>query len=282
MGKLTTTLVKTPLVGRVALFAYRTQFALGHFRRPLSNLFKWLIHSKETTNFTYDLEEKNKRYLASIIADVVDADFTQIMSYFNEIEHDDDLRKHIASATHRSDWAITADKEVRFGSRIGWYAIARAIKPKVTIEAGVDKGLGSCVIAAALKRNEQEGHTGRYYGLDINPKAGYLLSGNYASHGSMLYGDSIQSLEQFDGVIDLYISDSDHSTEYEAREYSAIASKLSDVAIILGDNSHVTDKLLEFSLATHMRFAYFQEKPFEHWYPGGGCGISYRRPPSKH
>ena len=282
MGKLTTALVKTPLVGRVALFVYRAHFALGHFRRPLSHLLRWLVHSKETTNFTYDLEDKNKRYLASIIADVVDTGFTEIMAYFKEIEEDDDLRKHIADATRRTDWAITADKEVRLGSRIGWYAVARAIKPKITIEAGVDKGLGSCVIAAALKRNAQEGHAGRYYGLDINPKAGYLLSGDYASHGSMLYGDSVQSLEHFDGVIDLYISDSDHSAEYEATEYSTIANKLSDLAIVLGDNSHVTDKLLEFSLATHRRFAYFQEKPFEHWYPGGGCGISYRRRVSKH
>jgi hypothetical protein len=282
MGKMTTALVKTPLVGRAALFAYRTQFALGYFRKPLSYLFKWLVHSRETTNFTYDLEEKNKRYLASLIADVVDADFVAIMAYFKEIEEDGDLRKHIADATRRSDWAITADKDVRLGSRIGWYAIARAMKPQITIEAGVDKGLGSCVIAAALRRNALEGYAGRYYGLDINPKAGYLLSGDYANYGSMLYGDSVQSLQQFDGVIDLYISDSDHSAEYEAREYAAITNKLSDRAIILGDNSHVTDKLLEFSLATNRRFAYFHEKPFEHWYPGGGCGMSYKRAASKH
>jgi Methyltransferase domain len=282
MVKLTTALVKTPFVGRVALFAYRTQFALGHFRKPVSHLFKWLIHSRETTNFTYDLEEKNKRYLAAVVADVVDADFLEIMTYFKEIEEDDDLRKHIAAATQRSDWAITADKDVRLGSRIGWYAIARAMKPQIVIEAGVDKGLGSCVIAAALKRNAREGHAGRYYGLDINPKAGYLLSGEYAVHGSMLYGDSVRSLEQFDGIIDLYISDSDHSADYEAREYAAITNKLSDRAIVLGDNSHVTDKLLEFSLATDRRFAYFQEKPFEHWYPGGGCGMSYKRRACKH
>jgi predicted O-methyltransferase YrrM len=277
MSKLTTALAKTPFVGRVALFAYRSQFALGYFYRPLFNLLKWLIHSKETTNFTYDLEDKNKRYLASMIADVVNLDFREIMAYFKEIEQDEDLRKHIADATARSDWAFTADKEVRLGSRIGWYAIARATKPKIAIEAGVDKGLGSCVITAALKKNSQEGYAGRYYGLDINPKAGYLLSEDYANYGSMLYGDSVESLEKFNGVVDLYVSDSDHSPEYEAREYRAIAGKLSERAIVLGDNSHVTDKLLEFSLAANRHFVFFQEKPFEHWYPGGGFGISYKR-----
>lgn len=277
MSKLFTVLARTPVIGRVALFAYRTQYALGYFTRPLFNLFKWLIYSRETTNFTYDLEENNKRYLAAMIADVVNLDFGQIITYFKEIDEDAELRKHIADATQRSEWAFTADKVVRLATRIGWYAIARAIKPKIAIETGVDKGLGSCVLAAAIKRNAAEGYPGHYFGTDINPKAGYLLSGEYANYGTILYGDSIESLEKFRGVVDLYISDSDHSADYEAREYKTIAGKLSQGAIILGDNAHVTDKLLEFSLATNRHFSYFQEKPLKHWYPGGGFGISYRR-----
>jgi predicted O-methyltransferase YrrM len=277
MSKLTTAVARAPIVGPVALVAYRTKFALGYFKRPLSYLLKWLFSSRETANFTYHLEEKNKRYLASMIADIVNLRFSEIMAFFKEIEEDGELRKHIAEATERSDWAFIADKEVRLGRRIGWYAITRAIKPKVVIETGVDKGLGSCVLTAAIKRNTQEGYAGRYFGLDINPKAGYLLSAGYADYGSILHGDAIESLEKFAGVVDLYISDSDHSAEYEALEYRTIEKKLSEHAIVLGDNSHVTDKLLEFSLAADRHFAFFQEKPLEHWYPGAGIGISYKR-----
>jgi hypothetical protein len=132
-------------------------------------------------------------------------------------------------------------------------------------------------LTAALKRNKEEGFEGRYYGTDINPNAGYLLSGDYANYGRILYGDSIESLKKFDGIIDLFINDSDHSSAYEAEEYRTVADKLSEHAIILGDNSHSTDKLLEFSLATKRRFVFFQEKPLEHWYPGAGIGISFRR-----
>ena len=57
------------------------------------------------------------------------------------------------------------------------------------------------------------------------------------------YGDSLETLNLFDGLIDLFINDSDHSTEYEAKGYNAIANKLSENAIILGDNSHCSDKL---------------------------------------
>jgi predicted O-methyltransferase YrrM len=268
---------RTPIVGAVVLFGYRTKLAVGYFTRPLSNLLKWLVSSKEIANFTYHLEDRNKRYLASLLAEILNLSFGEIMAFFREIEEDEELAKHISTATERSDWSIIADKEVRFGRRIGWYAIARAIKPKIVVETGVDKGLGSCVLTAALKRNSQEGHPGRYYGIDIDPKAGYLLTGDYANYGSILYGDAVDTLDKFSGIVDLYINDSDHAAEYEAREYRAGANKLSEHAIILGDNCHVTDKLLEFSLAANRHFVFFQEKPLEHWYPGAGIGISYKR-----
>jgi hypothetical protein len=133
------------------------------------------------------------------------------------------------------------------------------------------------VLISALMRNKEEGYEGRYYGTYINPEAGYLLSGEYANYGTILFGDSIQSLKKFDGVIDLFINDSDHSAEYEAEEYKTVASKLSAHAIILGDNSHCTDKLLEFSLKTIRHFVFFREKPKEHWYPGAGIVISFKR-----
>jgi hypothetical protein len=92
-----------------------------------------------------------------------------------------------------------------------------------------------------------------------------------------LYGDSIESLKKLDVAIDLFINDSDHSADYEAEEYKIIADKLSERAFVLGDNSHVTDKLLEFSLATNRQFIFFKEKPLNHWYPGAGIGISFKR-----
>ena len=145
------------------------------------------------------------------------------------------------------------------------------------VETGVDKGLGACLLTAALRRNATENHEGRYFGTDKDPAAGYLLSGEYANYGRILYGDSIESLRKLDGEIDLFINDSDHSSKYEADEYRTIAEKLSKDSIILGDNSHATDALLKFSLETNRHFVFFQEKPKDHWYPGAGIGISFKR-----
>jgi predicted O-methyltransferase YrrM len=168
------------------------------------------------------------------------------------------------------------DKEIRFGRRLGWYAIARIIKPRVIIETGVDKGLGSALLCAALLRNKEEGFEGRYYGTDINPGAGHLLDGKYLEAGEILYGDSIQSLKKFKEPIDLFINDSDHSAEYEYQEYITIKPLIRDRTIILGDNAHCTTKLADFSRETGRNFIFYKETPLNHWYPGAGIGFFYK------
>ncbi len=270
-------LAKTPIVGRALLAVYRAQIAFASLRAPLANGLHWWWRSNEITNFTYDLDALNQRYLAALIADVLDVDPRAIERYLQELADDAPLRAHLAATTARSERGFLADTEVRFGRRIGWYAIARAIKPRVIVETGVDKGLGACLLTAALLRNRQEGCDGRYYGTDIDPGAGYLLCGEYAERGRILYGDSIRSLANLDETIDLFINDSDHSTDYEYREYLTVAGKLSKNAIVLGDNAHCSDRLLQFARETGRHFLYFQEKPVGHWYPGGGIGIAFHR-----
>ena len=124
-------------------------------------------------------------------------------------------------------------------------------------------------------RNFAEGHPGYYYGTDINPKAGYLLSGEWSKYGEILYGDSIGSLNGLDEKIDMFINDSDHSADYEFKEYLTIQDKLSPNAFVLGDNSHCTNKLLTFARMTGRNFLFFQENPKDHWYPGAGIGLAF-------
>ncbi len=277
MGGFTQTMGKTPILGPAVVTALRARTALSYYKRPAVEIVRWLVRSRETTNFTYDLEEQNRLHLAALLADLLNLEFEGILGYFKELEGDAELKTHLA--THAADGGLSfvADPEARYGRRLGWYAIARATKPRVVIETGVDKGLGACVLTAALRRNLAEGDPGTYYGTDIDPKAGYLLAGAYASQGKILYGDSLESLRRLEGPIDLFVNDSDHSAEYEAAEYDAIADKLSEKAIVLGDNAHCTDKLLRFSLDRGRRFVFFSERPARHWYPGAGIGISFRR-----
>jgi len=91
-------------------------------------VFKWLVGSREITNFTYDLEENNKRYLASMITDMANIEFSTAMAYIGEIDEDAKLKQHVTDATGKNGMAFMADREMRFGRRIGWYIFARTMK----------------------------------------------------------------------------------------------------------------------------------------------------------
>jgi predicted O-methyltransferase YrrM len=271
------TISRIPVVGVIAVFAYRATLAGRHLFGTSRELLRWWLTSNETSNFTYDLTPLNKAHLAALVAHVTARSYQEIAMFMSELDADSDLRSHVREIARAYNDHQLARREVEFGRRLGWYAIARALKPRVVVETGVAKGLGSCVLTAALARNSSEGHPGRYYGLDINPSAGYLLAGKYKQLGEILYGDAIASLRRLDAVIDLFINDSDHSPEYEMAEYRTVAPRLGPNAILLGDNSHVTDQLLLFARATDRQFVFFRETPLRHWYPGAGIGIAFNR-----
>lgn len=256
-------------------FLYRVYFASSYFNRKYWQIFKWGFTSNESSNFTYELTDENLLYLAHTVAIVLNKPTEEILGYINELNNDHELKRHVINATANSSLRKYADKEVFFAKRLGWYAFARAMKPKLIVETGVDKGLGAVVLCSALLRNKEEGFEGCYLGTDINPQAGYLLEGKYATIGKILYGDSIQSLKTITDKIDLFINDSDHSAEYEYQEYLTIKDKITARTILLGDNAHVTDKLALFSFEEKRKFIFFKEAPKNHWYPGSGIGVSF-------
>ena len=257
------------------LLVRRFFFALGYFRKPVRDLFRWLFQSREFTNLTYDLTPRNLNYLAAFVAEVSGKPLAEIHRYISELMTDDELHQHLSHLAQAAHDRYGIDSHIKYGRRIGWYAFVRAMKPKVVIETGIDKGLGSCVLAAAARRNIAEGSTCKIYVTDINPNAGYFIKEPYKQYVNILIGDSIESLQKLAVEIDLFINDSDHSAEYESKEYEIIRNKLSSKALIIGDNSHTTDSLWNFAHASRRKFLFFKEEPRDHWYQGGGIGASW-------
>lgn len=238
-------------------------------------ILKWGFTSREDTNYTYDLTEDNIQYLAGTLALVLDQEYAVIWKYLEEVRTDQYLQNHVAQTVRKSPLGRFADRKALFGRRLGWYVVARAIKPRIVVETGVDKGLGSVVLCAALLRNRNEGFEGHYYGTDINPNAGYLLDGVYKEVGTILYGDSIESLSGLNVPIDLFVNDSDHSADYEYREYRTIQNRLHENSIVLSDNADMCTALFRFSQETNRHFLFFREVPANHWFPGAGIGFSF-------
>jgi predicted O-methyltransferase YrrM len=263
---------------RFANLARRAGLALPFAARTLRSGVNWLFTSREDTNYSYDLTPRNQMHLAHTLAAVTGRPAVEMAAYLAEPAANEALTQHIMTQIDNLPTALraVADCKPRYARRLGWYALARALKPTLVVETGVDKGLGGVLMCAALLRNADEGRPGRYLGTDIRPSAGYLVSGAYAAVGSVAYGDSLASLAKIDEPIGIFINDSDHSLDYETREYQLIAKHLRDTSIIISDNAYVTDALANFAAQTDRRFLFFREDTADHFYPGAGIGLAYK------
>jgi hypothetical protein len=264
----------------------RMRGALRYFLPSIGKAIRWTFTSREFANYTFDLTETNISYLAHTISVATGVDFLLAKDYLREIQADDSVKRHVQNLTASSGMKHSSDPTCYFGRRIGWYAFVRILKPKLVVETGVERGHGAIAICSALMRNQAEGYDGKYLGTDKDPNAGFLFTKPYSDFGKILYGDSIESLKTIRNI-DLFINDSDHSADYEYREYRTIADSLTPDAVILGDNAHVSDSLQRFSEERDRHFLFFKENPKDHWYPGAGIGISFGqsvfkfdRPPS--
>jgi len=238
--------------------------------------FLWSFKNTEVSNYYYSLTPSNRNDLISLISLISSRPFSTIEEYFIEIESDNHVKKTLED--FRDSHSELKDSNLMLGRRLGWYALIRVSRPKLVVETGVHHGVGGLVIQAALKRNQSEGFDGSYIGTDINENAGILFRAEDKSFARILYGDSIESLKKLgDGSVDFFINDSDHSARYEADEYEVMKFKASSRCIFLGDNSHESSALYDFSRALNRSYAFFKEMPLNHFYPGAGIGISIPR-----
>lgn len=233
---------------------------------------RWLVRSREHTNYTYDLQPLNLEHLAWFVSEVAGVPVAQVREYLDEIRNDDLLAEHVRRLTRDSGRRGLADQDIRYARRVGWYALVRATRPNFVVETGTDKGLGSVVLAAALIKNGQ----GQLVTIDMNPDAGYLIAGPYADVATLDIGDSIEWLNNCPQSIDFFIHDSCHTREHERAEFAAVESALAPGAVALSDNSHVTSVLPAWAESTGRRFLFFGERPRDHWYPGSGIGVAWR------
>ncbi|MFY1633765.1 class I SAM-dependent methyltransferase [Solwaraspora sp. WMMB335] len=273
--RLRRTLARTPLAP-VAAFPTRMLRVARHDAQVLRTSARWLFTSREHHNYTYDLTRLSREHLAWFVAITCDVPVKQVKAYLDEIESDQELRRHIETTTATAARRGLADRTVRYARRIGWYAIVRARRPGHIVETGVDKGLGSCVLAAALLRNTAEGHPGRVTSLDINPEAGYLAKAEpWSTVVDLVIGDSIASIGALDRPVDLFLHDSDHSSAHERREFEAVEAHLASGAMLLTDNATSTNVLAEYAERTGRKFLAYRETPARHWYVGDGIGLAW-------
>jgi predicted O-methyltransferase YrrM len=268
--------LKYTAAGRLVLMPARLVVVAGSYAsRQLGLMLRWTFSSKEYYNHSYHLTRLNRDYLVSYISVVSGHPLPEIEKYIAEIETDTAFRNTLEQLTLNSPARHSCDVEPRYGRRMGWYALIRATKPSVVVETGVDRGLGTAVIAAALKRNADEGFPGIVYATDIITDCGHLLAEPYKSFCKILIGDSVTLLKEFRQPVDVFLHDSNHDPEYEWAEFLAIEPRLHPASLVMSDNSKPSPKLREFAARRGKTFLYFQDEPKDHWWPGDGIGTAF-------
>jgi len=239
---------------------------------------KYLAFDPEIDNFTYDLANEDE--LVSFLAESLDRDPREVERYLAEVRADSEFERLVRERLKKKRW--TRKQRPQFGRRLGWYAIARAVKPRVIVETGIHDGLGSVLLLRALEWNAADGHEGRLISFDINPRSGWLVSEPLSSRWRAVYKATSDALENElqDVEVGMIIHDSDHTYECEHFELAMAVAHAAPTIALVSDNAHATTALPDLASSLGIDYHFFREKPQDHFYPGAGIGLALLFRPS--
>lgn len=241
---------------------------------PVWRHLPYVLADPEPDNYTYELA--NEAELCAWVAHVSGAPESQVAALFSEPFTDPTLETRLRQAT-AGRWWWTKPRPP-FGKRLAWYALARLRAPELVVETGVHDGLGSLLLLRALERNGR----GRLVSFDINPAAGWLVTGAAYEGWELRIESSRDGLREVlaRGGLGLFIHDSLHTYEHEHFELSLAAEHLVASGVVLTDNAHATRALADVCAEHGLMYHEFHERPRGHFYPGGAIGAGTRATPA--
>lgn len=267
------TLTPLPIRRLVRIGPTKTRLVIryGGFRRAPVAALRYLAFSRELDNFTYQIS--NTGPLAKFIADAVGTTPAQSLAHVKELEDDRELDVALGTLL---DERPDRNRRMPFGRRLGWYALARAMKPRLIVETGVHDGLGSVALLRALERNAQEGEPGELISVDIDANAGWLIPDSLRSRHTLIVGNALTVLPPSlaDRRVDMFIHDSDHSYEHETGEFELITRYVRQGGVLISDNAHSGIAFRDYCRRHDVRMRFWKESPVDHFYPGAGIGLA--------
>jgi Methyltransferase domain len=237
-------------------------------------VLRYALFDPELANFTYELG--NREELAIFVADALGTEPVRVLSYFRETEDDPELNERLQERLKgRND----RKRAALFGRRLGWYAIARVLKPSVIVETGIHDGLGSVLLLRALDRSSDEGKPGRLISVDINPQSGWLVADRLRTNWQPVFGSTFDVLD--DAVrglqVGMIVHDSQHTYECERFEFGTAVAHAAPTLALVSDNAHATSALRDVCAELGIEYRFFRERPSAHFYPGAGIGFGLLR-----
>lgn len=268
----------TSLLGRMIMLGPRIIQAVNTAKivKKIIDCCVWVVRSKEFNNWTYNTTSDNKHVLCNMISMITGESVATILDYLKELEGDEELRNIIKTRNGDPELRWQSDPDLRPGRRISYYLLVRAMKPEVVMEAGLDKGYGSLLIARALKLNEAEGITGKYYGIEFDPRKTipFFVRDIY-EHAKVVRGDSVEFIEQYQGQIDLFIHDTVPDDVHMARQLNGVLPKLNERGVIL--SVWTTKFLLSYARLNELYLLTHQDETVDHPHPGSRLAFVFKK-----
>jgi hypothetical protein len=230
--------------------------------RPSRHL-GYVLLDPEPHNFTYEIA--NPGDLAEWVASTAGVATKAAQALIAEAEHDATLHQRLLDATRGTRW-LWSKRRPPFGKRLGWYALARALRPQLILETGVHDGLGSLLLLRALELNADGG---RLVSFDINPAAGWLVG----SHPLWEFrvessGDGLPAVLGRGDPVGMFIYDGWHVHEAERSELELVAPRLAPGGVLLSDDAQVTSAMTDVCTTHGLECREVQLIAKDHFHPG--------------
>jgi hypothetical protein len=232
---------------------------------------KYVLLDPDVGDFSYDLE--NEAELVAFLAAALDCEPAAIAGYLAEIRASPELTRELAA---RVRWRPDMKRRVGLTHRVGWYAMVRALKPRLVVETGIKHGIGSLVLLVALERNASEGSPGRLVSFDLDPFSGWVVPATLRSGWKPVFESTFAALEgALDGEeVDLFICDTPPDQETEAFEMRTALRHGAPGMVLVAANGDRTTALPELAAERSGSYRFFRERPRHPIYPGGGIGLA--------
>lgn len=228
---------------------------------------KYIFLDPEVESYTYEMG--NPQAYADYIAPALGTTPQQVMAWIHEAVTDPYLTRD--RGLH---WSCK--RKTPLGNRTMWYPIARALKPKVIVEAGVHEGVSSEMFLVALQRNAQEGHPGRLISFDIFEDTGWLVHPELKKNWTFILEATDTGLKKHlkDVEVDLFVHETPHTNELLTTEFEAIFQRAAPRLGIVDSSGKLRDVLKDYATRFGTQHHFFLDEPKDHIVKSHGMGFA--------
>lgn len=233
--------------------------------------WRWLrfvLFDPEFDNFTYELA--NEAELVRFLQVTLGVDQSRLEQYLAETRTDPGLTTDL---WRRLRWRLDYKRRPPLGRRATWYVLARALKPELVVETGVQDGLGSLVVLRALARNAGEGRPGRLISVDTLPTVGWLVPASERHAWQLIIGSSEEVLASaLNGeAVGLFLQDSGGDLALARRELEIVLPHTADGTVLVSQNQRPA--LAALCDERNMPYSEFWHQPRDHIFSGSVTGF---------